>query len=270
MLISWFWFTLMKESLINYTLIVFYEFAFIFMCLFPITLNIWLSTNFRRKTCCIKTSKVLIPHKYANFIENDKKYGHKYQLIAYESSNHDNTNTNNNKIDKMDKYWKFKTNKLCIIKCSQNQNVINRKQTACIYFKIFTLITMCIATLPAIGLLVLLFEFGNYDTISSVSVVFSMIAQIILYIIPCIIIALVTGFGFQHDFRVVDVYHCTIMVSYFYIHRSLSILSCVAVSLLWEMFDTTGACIYYENKFWEIDVYYSLSYYFNTSYNPYY
>ena len=85
-------------------------------------MNIWLSQNFRHyQSCFVKQTKVLIPQKYADFIKNDKTHGYRYQLISPSPS----YNLNNNDIitesnDKMDKYWKFRTKKLCVIKCVGN------------------------------------------------------------------------------------------------------------------------------------------------------
>ena len=78
MMIAWFGATSTTNVAVDpsYLILFFVWFiAFIFMCLCPITINIWLWENFRHEQgCFVKMSKVSIPQQYTSFIENDEAY----------------------------------------------------------------------------------------------------------------------------------------------------------------------------------------------------
>ena len=135
---------------------------FMYVCLIPITLHVWLSANFRHNyTCFVRKRKVLIPHDYANLIKNDKQYGYKYELISSEKFRNDNYNDEISDCkQKMDQYWKFKTNKLYIIKCFKTRNATNSIQNARLYVSTFASITMIYAIWHGIAYLIV-FSFPN-------------------------------------------------------------------------------------------------------------
>ena len=164
MMIAWFGTTsiILTNSYLLIFLVVFL--LFIFMCLCPVSIHIWLSTNFRHtRGGFAKMTKVLIPQQYATFIQNDKQYGYKYQLIDSSTSNSNNNNNNANTTNEkdtnvngndinhmitsdnketnehMDKYWKFQTNNSCVIKCIKNRNISDSKQVIRLYFLTFFL-----------------------------------------------------------------------------------------------------------------------------------
>ena len=136
----------------------------------------------------------------------------------------------------MDTYWKFNTNQLCVIRCVKIRSIQDSdgKQTTCLYFSTFALITMSNAILQAIAVVV---YYPNYID-SAVSGLLPV--QIILHIIPCIIMGLVGRFCIKYDFRLSDVYLCAFIITYMFTSRCFAYVSCLGARLLLESY---GPCI---------------------------
>ena len=264
MLIVW----LVSTSFINYdpiislpiihSIFLFLFLSFLFLCLFPTTMNIWLSSNFRHTHCrFIKKSKVLIPQQYGSFIENDKKYGFKYQLISSQSiaSNNNNNNRNNNNCNsnisdnkqKMNKYWKFKTNKLCIIECVKNRNILNSKQTLCLHFSTITKLTMCFAILEWVIRVIdyITYYDSYYDEHASkrVRLLVQLLINIVVATIPGIIIGLIAKRLFKHDFRLIDTYHWAMIFTCVFTFHVFTYATCSVEHVVRKHLQTYYNCI---------------------------
>ena len=212
MLIGWFGATAVNLYTFHFMFLLMFT-SFIFLCLFPITMNIWLSKTFRRNhTCFVKKTRVLIPQQYDNFIQSDNKFGYKYQVISSLSSQ-------NNNNDKMHKYWKFKTNKSCIINCVKNQNILHSKQAACTYFKTFILTTLFYVIVPFVLEAILLYVAGECCYFYLYFYGLVLIIQIFVQTIAGGILACVVKFLLQNDFRRVDICCFGIIVTYLFLSR---------------------------------------------------
>ena len=223
--------------------------GFIFLFLLPITTNVWLSKTFRQKGCFVKMTKVSIPKTYASFIKNDKKHGYRYELMTNLLYNNSNSNMNT--------YYKFQTHKLYVIKCIQNRQIKNAKQTMRLYCSTFTLITMIYVILHSIGMIIFYME---YDP--SANWISSLIFQSIMFGIPCIMICIMSDIGLQsqYDFRLVDVYHYTIIVTYLYTSNFCTLVTCVVEYVGYCFWCDTTYAGYWIYNWMNIDAYILKSY----------